>query len=487
MLKRGVDLKHPQRPVAIKVSNKSLMNDKRATRGHRVDEDVRTEVEALARLHPLDMVAEGEAKKEIGVDDDTPLSGQQHITGLVSEFEDESFHYLVTEFVEHGELHEYLTSKGTLPEEEAQTIIAQLVKAMLYVHSKGVCHLDISLENILLGEGCFVKLIDFGLCRVLTGPGLSRHSRRYSSTSAPTASVVGLGVGGAKLPKRSLTMQTGAMLAIESAGTSESEDENEDENENEDQNCNSPVMPLIPHRMPDEALQAGDREIARVFGDFKLTRIEEQEALNNNPQPQLQVLQHPRSFAPAHERKHTFSQADFDLSPAPGGVGKAVYMAPELYNCKPFNGLLADAWSLGVVLFTMLTGSMPFEEPSARDPWFRVIYAGKLMSAIHSSGHYSHLSFQAVDFLTKVLAPPDRRLTVKQMLSHPWLACRKPSPLPRVRAMQSHGIESSLPDTPGLRPVEGREDDEECEVLKLQRVESTCDPCTSETSDEDEV
>jgi serine/threonine protein kinase len=57
---------------------------------------------------------------------------------------------LVMEYLEGGELKDYILSKGKLSEEEAKDFFTQLVDAVNYCHRERVIHRDLKLENILL-------------------------------------------------------------------------------------------------------------------------------------------------------------------------------------------------------------------------------------------------------------------------------------------------------------------------------------------------
>ena len=81
--------------------------------------------------------------------------------------------YLVMENLPHGELYDYILSKGRLDEKEAKRLFRQVVEAIAHCHGRGIVHRDLKPENILLvkregGEGggkeeVDVKLVDFGL------------------------------------------------------------------------------------------------------------------------------------------------------------------------------------------------------------------------------------------------------------------------------------------------------------------------------------
>lgn len=70
--------------------------------------------------------------------------------------------YFVMEYVKGGELFNKV-SKGKLKESVARKYFWQLISAVDYCHSRGVCHRDLKPENLLLDEQGNLKVSDFGL------------------------------------------------------------------------------------------------------------------------------------------------------------------------------------------------------------------------------------------------------------------------------------------------------------------------------------
>ena len=69
-----------------------------------------------------------------------------------------------------------------------------------------------------------------------------------------------------------------------------------------------------------------------------------------------------------------FSHSCIGTQVPPEQVGAGKYMAPEVSSGAPYAGAPADVWSLGVVLYTMLTAKLPFEADGhkASGQWQRV-------------------------------------------------------------------------------------------------------------------
>lgn len=127
--------------VAIKMIDKKLM------KAHGMVARVRKEVEIHSRLkHPS-------------------------ILELYNYFEDNNYVYLVLEICMNGELNRYLKANcKVLTEDEAQHFMRQIVEGMLYLHSHGILHRDLTLANLLLTRNMNVKIADFGLATQLTVP-----------------------------------------------------------------------------------------------------------------------------------------------------------------------------------------------------------------------------------------------------------------------------------------------------------------------------
>ncbi|KAJ5392089.1 hypothetical protein N7509_007579 [Penicillium cosmopolitanum] len=69
---------------------------------------------------------------------------------------------LVTPFCGGGDLHELLSRHGALPSNEADCLLAQILRALSFLHDHDTAHRDVRLETILLTANGAVKLAGFG-------------------------------------------------------------------------------------------------------------------------------------------------------------------------------------------------------------------------------------------------------------------------------------------------------------------------------------
>lgn len=94
--------------------------------------------------------------------------------------------------------------------------------------------------------------------------------------------------------------------------------------------------------------------------------------------------------------------------------GSLYFAAPELLKATPYSGPEVDVWSLGVVIYVMATGSVPFDDKS--------------MPGLHDKikkGHVNypaHLSDECKDLLSNIfITDPKKRIIMTDILHHPWM------------------------------------------------------------------
>ncbi|KAM6315407.1 ribosomal protein S6 kinase alpha-3 isoform X2 [Pezoporus wallicus] len=98
----------------------------------------------------------------------------------------------------------------------------------------------------------------------------------------------------------------------------------------------------------------------------------------------------------------------------------ANFVAPEVLKRQGYDAA-CDIWSLGVLLYTMLTGYTPFANGPDDTPEEILARIGSGKFSL-SGGYWNTVSETAKDLVSKMLhVDPHQRLTAAQVLSHPWI------------------------------------------------------------------
>jgi len=97
--------------------------------------------------------------------------------------------------------------------------------------------------------------------------------------------------------------------------------------------------------------------------------------------------------------------------------GTPAYIAPEVLEGNGYKGFPVDLWSSGIVLYSLLMGSIPFKAHNLNG-----------LKKLIMSGDYkkiSGISKNAIDLLNKLLEiDPKKRINVQEALNHPWFLDR---------------------------------------------------------------
>lgn len=199
------------------------------------------------------------------------LISHPNIMGLYDVWENDDELYLVLEYVEGGELFDFLIHNGKLNEKDAVKYFRMIINGVVYCHKFNICHRDLKPENILLDKNGNIKIADFGMAALETEQKLLETS------------------------------------------------------------CGSPH-----------------------------------------------------------------------------------YASPEIVTGKNYHGSPSDIWSCGIILFALLTGHLPFDDPSIR----------KLLLKVQTGKFHmpSNLSNEAKDLIWSMLrVDPTQRIKIEEVLKHPLL------------------------------------------------------------------
>ncbi|XP_014261911.1 maternal embryonic leucine zipper kinase-like [Cimex lectularius] len=140
---------------------------------------------------------------------------------------------------------------------------------------------------------------------------------------------------------------------------------------------------------------------------------------------------------------------DFGLCANPAGgmsshlktsCGSPTYAAPELIQGKKYLGSQVDVWSLGVLLYALLCGFLPFDSDSIES-----LYK-KILSGVYDEPPW--LTEQSKNIIKNMLQiDPKNRITIDQLLVHPWLTMGYYEPVSYNTLHEFHERDESVLET----------------------------------------
>lgn len=119
----------------------------------------------FANLNHLNVI------KLISADFETPFNhgGQDHMVSCI-----------LMEYAPYGDLSSFIHRLGKdFSEKIARTYFRQLIDGLEYLHNNDICHFDLKLQNLLIGEDYQLKIADFDLSHIRGDSHIMTNGTRY--------------------------------------------------------------------------------------------------------------------------------------------------------------------------------------------------------------------------------------------------------------------------------------------------------------------
>ncbi len=105
----------------------------------------------------------------------------QNIVTMFSFFRQENLYCMVMEYAEGITLKQLIQKTGPIPEERTMKIFNQICAGIQYAHNKGIIHRDIKPSNIMIDAHDQVKIMDFGIAKILGNKGMTRTGAKMGT------------------------------------------------------------------------------------------------------------------------------------------------------------------------------------------------------------------------------------------------------------------------------------------------------------------
>merc|ERR1719343_686344 len=291
---------------------------------------------------------------------------------------------LCMELVQGRELAEQVAMNGPLSEKVAQHVFVEVLTGLAHMHSQGVLHRDLKLQNILvtgdkITEGSEVKLIDFGVAKDM--------GSEVFETVVGTLEIMPPEMAKAKIcympDKSSAKMITANFQSPQEA---------------------NPGFGFV-QRTPegfgarltgvDPNGQAGSQGVQNDWILLKINDIDVETML-------FQMNPDDASHTKVPKIVNTLMELTTDFTIT------VMESPPRRFSAK------ADTWAAGVVMYTCLAGKIPFANEL------------DIIEADYNKAGVAGCSREAQELLEWLLEKdPDKRLALSEALNHPWVACAR--------------------------------------------------------------
>lgn len=316
------------------------------------------------------------------------------VTSIFTIFNDKQYIYFVMEFIPGGDLLGFL-NKYEPDEFTIRHIMCEIILGLEYLHNCGIIHRDIKPENILLNRGGHIKIADFGISQQFIKDEFDEYGyiEEDSSNSEDSDSLeLDYSFNDINNSKRKNTQEIKGNKTI----------------------CYHKTNLVI-----DNAYSEPEKEENYVL--FQLENIHCEQGRT------LLKKKNTLNYCSMNKDVLKFNE-NFKLSNCLSSqkiLGTPNYIAPEIIN-ENYISKAVDFWSLGIILFEMVTGELPFNAESKTEIYKNILNIDLkeedfICKNNKRNSPVNHICF---DLIKKLLVfDPSKRLgvsNIEELKSHPF-------------------------------------------------------------------
>ncbi len=107
-----------------------------------------------------------------------------NLVGIYDSGADGETQFIVMEFIQGRTLEDFMSSGGRFTAVHAVEVAEKICDALAYAHVAGVIHRDIKPANVMVTRKGEVKVMDFGIARIVAGPQTAPQTSAVLGTAA---------------------------------------------------------------------------------------------------------------------------------------------------------------------------------------------------------------------------------------------------------------------------------------------------------------
>ncbi|CAI5462287.1 unnamed protein product [Closterium sp. Yama58-4] len=369
-----------------------------------------------------------------------------NVVSLVGVFEDTCAIYVVMERCLGGDLLEYISKMGAIPEPQAAIMFRQLASAVAFCHDYGILHRNLKPENVFLTYGTADDLnyaspalsscssFSSSSSFSIFSPSLSAFSTPQSSPARHASASASPSPSFNPPSPAPFSRSTAAFPAPSSSpslgGSSPSPplpspSPSAAPSASRIQSPDSETLSESSSALPDSsASPSAASTSASASSAAAAAAAETAEAVAADDVPDAALPSSTPAFFAFNFQGPFVRLNDFTLatrrrrgSYVSGAVGSLPYKSPEMIM-KGRSNEKADIWSLGIILYSMLSARWPFYSPK------KAVLERKILNGhVDFSGDpWPSISDDAKDLVRRMLAVNlNERPSATELLKHPWV------------------------------------------------------------------